>query len=66
EELSDAEKEDWRDEAKEILSHPDLALINRGKKLPDELTQNFPLLAEILDELGWKPVTPLAKALEEK
>jgi len=54
----------YKELAEQILSHPDLALIDRGKitnkKRDDCLMYYCPLPDE-----GWKPVIPLAEALKE-
>ncbi len=62
----------WQDVAKQILSHPDLALIDRGKELPlprspisiDPHPDYYVAQQDMLGE-NYKPVIPLAEALKE-
>ena len=44
--------------AKQILFGNNLAIID-DEGLPDEITIHIPLLENILEELGWRKVTPL-------
>ncbi len=61
--LSPDGKMAWRKRVSVVLNDPDLALIVK-KELPRGLTSRIPLLKEMLDELGWKPVIPLAGELK--
>jgi len=63
-------KKTYRIRAKMLLSHPDLALIDREKKPPDKPI-NISSFAyghtiKNLESAGWKPVIPLKEELEKE
>ena len=64
----------WQlDRAKEILSHPDLALIDSNQTFPvspyqsegGEVNTGYVYARQDLRKMGWKLVIPLADALKE-
>lgn len=63
-------KESYGKLARQILSHPDLALIDRDAKLPKVYnekvyTETQKQTARAFVRAGWKPVTPLSETLKE-
>lgn len=47
-----------------VLNDPDL-FVKTGKELPDDILRDIPLLADILDGLGYFHVIPLRDAIKE-
>lgn len=70
--VGEEEREVYRADARAILSHPDLALIDREKKPPSSgvldslLKETWELCQQAMLSSDYLPVIPLAEELKEK